>query len=179
MRAQYQPKYPYRLEREIAALAAKQRGHVARWQLLDLGLGVGAIKYRVQIGRLHRVLPGVYAVGHRRRAPIDRAAAAVLACGPAAVLSHFSAAALWGWVKDWRDPFEVTVPTDRRPKGIHAYRSDRAELRADPPPRHPGDHACPHAQRLRAAVSTTRACRASSTKRSSPTTSRRPRSPRP
>jgi hypothetical protein len=115
------------LDRAIAALAARQRGHVARWQLLDLGLTSNGISYRLRIGRLHVVYPGVYAVGHRRRAPIDLAAAAVLACGPSAVLSDFSAAALWGFGKRWPEQPEVSVQRDRRPRGI------RAHLRPDLP----------------------------------------------
>ena len=51
-----------------------------------------------------------------------------MACGPGALLSHFSAAALWGWVR-WREPFEVTVPRERRPKGVHVHRSRVLEWR--------------------------------------------------
>lgn len=66
-------------------------------QLVDLGLSKKAIRHRVLRGRLHPVLRGVYAVG---RPEIDRRGrwmAAVLACGPTAVLSHLSAAELWGF----------------------------------------------------------------------------------
>jgi very-short-patch-repair endonuclease len=48
--------------------------------------------------------------------------AAVLACGPGAVLSHGSAATLWGYLKYWDEPFEVTVALDRRPKDIRVHR---------------------------------------------------------
>ncbi len=94
---------------------------MTRRQLLDLGLNDDRISYRLHLSRLHRVHPGVYAVGHVPITPVDRAAGAVLACGEGAVLSHFSAAALWGWIERWREPFEVTVPGDRRPRGIHTY----------------------------------------------------------
>jgi len=110
------------IEKAIAELAAGQRGHVARWQLLDLGLGPEAIKYRIRIGRLIPVYPGVYAVGHRRPHPIDRSMAAVLACGPGAVLSHGSAASLWGFFKRWDEPFEVTAARNRRPTDIRVHR---------------------------------------------------------
>src|SRR5205085_2091093 len=103
--------------------------HITRKQLLALGLADSTISRRIKIGRLHRVYPGVYAVGHPRRAPVDRAAAAVLACGRGAVLSHFSAAALWGWLRRWNEPFEVTVPTDRRPKNICTHRLGVLERR--------------------------------------------------
>lgn len=110
------------IDRAIAALAAQQLGHVARWQLLDLGLTPSDISYRVRIGRLHVVYPGVYAVGHPRRAPIGLAAAAVLACGKGAVLSDFSAAALWGFLKRWPRQPEVSVTRKRRPTGIRVHR---------------------------------------------------------
>ena len=110
------------IEKKLSALAARQLGYVTRRQLLVLGLGERAIYYRLRIGRLHRVYPGVYAVGHPRRAPVELAAAAVLACGPGAVLSDFSAAALWGFVKRWPEQPEVSVSGDRRPKGIQVRR---------------------------------------------------------
>ena len=62
----------------------------------------------VEAGRLHRLHRGVYAVGH----PLVRAGrwlAAVLACGPAAVLSHASAAELWGIRAHNGARVEVTV----------------------------------------------------------------------
>src|SRR3954463_16436720 len=79
----------------IAALATRQHGVVSRAQLLDLGVGAGAIKHRVQLGRLQPLRRGVYAVGHRalRREAWWRAG--VLACGPDAVLAGRSAAAFW------------------------------------------------------------------------------------
>jgi predicted transcriptional regulator of viral defense system len=80
----------------IAAIAAKQNGNITRRQLHGLGLSNSAIANRVATGRLHRVFRGVYAVGRRAITPQERAAAAVLACGPGAALSHSSAMALWG-----------------------------------------------------------------------------------
>ena len=55
--------------------------------------------------------------------------AAVLACGQGAVLSHTSAAALWGLGR-WGGPFEVTTRTCRRHEGIRVHRS-RTLTRAD------------------------------------------------
>jgi hypothetical protein len=69
---------------------------VARRQLLALGFGKRAIEHRLTRGRLHLVMHGVYAVGWPRLTPKRRWMAAVLACGDGAVLSHRSAAALWG-----------------------------------------------------------------------------------
>jgi hypothetical protein len=89
---------------------------------LELGLGVDAINYRVRTGELIRVHAGVYAVGYRRVEPVARAMAAVLACGEGAVLSHDSAAALWG-LRRWPEIPEVTTANHvRRPK-ILTHRS--------------------------------------------------------
>jgi very-short-patch-repair endonuclease len=95
----------------------------AVWQLLELGFGEGAIKYRVAIGRLHRVHVGVYAVGHTKLDWRGVLMAAVLAFGPEAVLSHRSAARLWGIRPNARRDVDVTVPGRglRRRQGIHPH----------------------------------------------------------
>jgi hypothetical protein len=97
---------------------------VTREQLLRLGLGEKAIKYRVKTADLYRVHAGVYAVGRPPVSPLEHAAAAVLACGPHAALSHRSALVLWGIWKRWEPPFEVTLARgDRRPLGITVHRT--------------------------------------------------------
>jgi very-short-patch-repair endonuclease len=53
--------------------------------------------------------------------------AAVLACGPDAVLSHRSAAALWRIVPRWQTPTEVTAPTKHQLNGIHIHRSPNVD----------------------------------------------------
>jgi very-short-patch-repair endonuclease len=80
----------------VAELARRQHGVVGREQLRALGLGERAIQHRLEVGRLHRIYPAVYAVGHRLIPKQAWLMAAVLASGPEAVLSHHSAAALWG-----------------------------------------------------------------------------------
>jgi hypothetical protein len=63
-------------------------------------------------------------VGRPAKYPLERAAAAVLACGPGTVLSHGSALSLWALAKSWTFPLHVTIPTgDRRPKGLTVHRS--------------------------------------------------------
>jgi very-short-patch-repair endonuclease len=94
-------------DREIADLAARQHGVVARWQL---ALGDDAVQYRVRIGQLHRVHRGVYAVGHPRLTQRGRWMAAVLAYGPAALLSHRTAAMLHGLLWPRAATPHVTVP---------------------------------------------------------------------
>jgi very-short-patch-repair endonuclease len=119
------------IEREVARLAGRQRGYVTRGQLLAIGVTRHQIVYRVASGRLIPVHAGVYAVGHLPTLAQDRARAALLACGSAAVLSHRSAGSLWGIFKDWRMPFEVTAPTVRRPRGVTVHRAalERPDIR--------------------------------------------------
>jgi len=59
-------------------------------------MGGNLIDRWVSAGRLHRVHPGIYAVGYQPLTQQARWMAAVLYCGDGAVLSHHSAAALWG-----------------------------------------------------------------------------------
>ena len=96
---------------------------MSRPQLMKLGLSEKAVRHRVRIGRLIPVHAGVYAVGHLPTLPQDRAVAALLACGPGAVLSHGSAATLWGIRSHWEMPFEVTVASLRRPRGVRVHRA--------------------------------------------------------
>src|SRR4051794_25293488 len=80
----------------MAEMASLQHGLVAHRQLTAIGLGDDAIKYRHRVGRLHPVHRGVYAVGHSRIGLHGDWMAAVLAGGEGALLSHWSAARLWG-----------------------------------------------------------------------------------
>ena len=94
----------------------------------------------MRTGRLHRAYYGAYSVGH---APLTREArymAAVLACGPDAVLSHRSAADLLGIRESRRVRIDVTAPgrRGRAPRGIDAHRdgslmpADRSEVNGIP-----------------------------------------------
>jgi very-short-patch-repair endonuclease len=56
------------------------------------------IQRRLEAGRLHLLHSGVYLLGHRRTNRRGYWLAAVLACGRGALLSHDSAAALWGLI---------------------------------------------------------------------------------
>ncbi|HEY1716028.1 MAG TPA: type IV toxin-antitoxin system AbiEi family antitoxin domain-containing protein [Solirubrobacteraceae bacterium] len=107
---------------KIAHVAGRQFGHITRQQLLDLGMAVRTITRWVDSRRLVRVHTGVYAVGHQQQTAIAKAMAAVLACGDQAILSHDSAAALWG-VRTWPSSPEVTAPHDRRRAGIRTHRT--------------------------------------------------------
>jgi hypothetical protein len=98
------------LDREAAALAGRQHGMLARWQLLDLGMTEQMVKSRLKRGSLHPLHRGVFAYGHRAITVESRWMAAVLAFGPDAVLSHRSAGQLWGLVPRSHIRPEVTRP---------------------------------------------------------------------
>jgi very-short-patch-repair endonuclease len=104
-------------ERELAALAQRQHGVVARRQLALLGIGDGAIKSRLRLGQLHIVHRGVYSVGPQRLSMRGVWLAAVLAYGREAVLSHRSAAALWGLMRPRWSPVDVTSAQGRHGRG--------------------------------------------------------------
>ena len=101
-------------ERGIALLAGRQHGVVKRDQLIRLGFEEGTIKRRLSLGRLHEVRQGVYAPGRRPLTREGRWIAAVLASGPDAVLSHWSAAALWLIRPNSRSIIDVTDPVKSR-----------------------------------------------------------------
>ena len=120
-----------RKERRIAELANGQHGVVALEQLLGLGFSRRAVEHRVAAGRLHSVHRGVFAVGHANLTPRARWMSAVLAHGEDAVLSHRSAAALWGIARPGRAPIDVTSPRGRRGRrgiAFHECRLDAGDL---------------------------------------------------
>jgi very-short-patch-repair endonuclease len=84
------------------------------------------ISRRVREGWLHRIHRGVYAVGNPNLTREGHWMAAVLACGPEAVLSHESAAVLWGISPNGPPAIHVTVPGAggrKRRRGIVIHRS--------------------------------------------------------
>src|ERR1043165_9582609 len=97
-------------DRELAELARRQHGVVGRRQLMDRGWSEGAVDKRIRGGRLHRLNAGVYGVGPRVATKQGWWMAAVLASGPYALLSHQTAAALWGIRGYSGGAIHVTVP---------------------------------------------------------------------
>jgi predicted transcriptional regulator of viral defense system len=106
----------------IARIAASQHGVVSAAQLRAARIDRTATFRRVESGRLHRIRRGVYAVGHTSLSFEGRCMAAVLTLGEAAVVSHDSAAALWGLLPDGGGRIHVTLPSD----GGRETRSDLA-----------------------------------------------------
>jgi very-short-patch-repair endonuclease/predicted transcriptional regulator of viral defense system len=118
-------------ERAIAELAAKQHGVVTRTQLYGVGVGRHSIDHRLRRGRLHPLHRGVYLVGHTAAPQYAREMAAVMACGPGAVVSHRSAALLWQLLPHPAQPapVDVTVP-GRDPGNKPGIRIHRASMLA-------------------------------------------------
>jgi hypothetical protein len=99
---------------------------VSLGQLLGpLGYSESAVGRAVAAGRLHRVHRGVYAVGHTYGSPHGECLAAVLACGPGALLSYRSAAWLWGLARQGPAPPDVTASGPRRQalSGVRLHRA--------------------------------------------------------
>ena len=106
----------------LARLAARQYGLASVRQLHAMGYGEGSIAKAVAGGRLHRVHRGVYAVGHTDLSLHGRCLAGVLACDSDTLLSHFSAAWLWGLLSTQPIPVHVTTSVRRKrraPLRIH------------------------------------------------------------
>lgn len=105
----------------IRQLAERQHGVVAWRQLRELGLTAGAVRNRIRRGHLITIHRGVFALGHRRLDQHGLYMAAVLACGPSAVLSHGSATHLWR-IQRSRRPIEVSrVSGHLRPHGVRLH----------------------------------------------------------
>ncbi len=96
-------------DRALARVAGRQHGAISYAQLRDLGLSRDAISHRFRHGRLHRVHRGVYLVGHTAPTELGPFAAALLAAGPEATLSHRAAGWLWRLVDDAPSTVDVTV----------------------------------------------------------------------
>ena len=101
------------VDARIRAVAARQRGRVTRCQLLFCGVPAETIARRVRSGHLEWVHRGVYGLPGTASLPLAAEAAAVLACGRGAVLSHHSAVTLWGLRPGTARPIHVTIRMGR------------------------------------------------------------------
>jgi very-short-patch-repair endonuclease len=114
-------------DRAIAQVAASQRALITRAQLVELGVGLSAIEHALKRGRLHRIHQGIYSLTpFSVLPPLATELAAVLACGDRALLSHHSAAAVWGIRPAIDGDIDITVvgkETGRRRPGIQVHRT--------------------------------------------------------
>jgi Transcriptional regulator, AbiEi antitoxin/Protein of unknown function (DUF559) len=107
----------------VAEIAEGQHGVAARRQLFAAGLSKAEVNGLVERGHLLCLHRGVYAVGHARIDKYSRWMSAVLASGPEAVLSHRSAAQLWGVVPEWDIHPEVIRPRKSKTRtGVNHHR---------------------------------------------------------
>lgn len=111
------------IDSDVGPIAATQGGYIHHRQLVELAFTADAIYHRVKRGYLIPVYKFVYAVGHIPTDPISRAKGALLAAGPRSALGDDSAGSYYGIWRTWRYPLHVTVPTDRRIKGLTIHRN--------------------------------------------------------
>jgi very-short-patch-repair endonuclease len=94
----------------VAALAGRQAGRVAAFQLRHLGVGATTTARWTRAGYLHQLLPRAYGVGHVAPSREADLWAAVLYAGPGAALSHVTAAH-WRELADFPGPvIHVSTP---------------------------------------------------------------------
>ncbi len=120
-------------DRLAGLVAGEQDGLIAWDQLVELGLGRGAIEHRVRRGILLPRHPRVFSWGCTSASPWSAARAGVLACGDGAFTSHHAALGLYGVRPHPTGPVDVTIVGRRvRVRGIRTHRVstiDRADLR--------------------------------------------------
>jgi very-short-patch-repair endonuclease len=107
-------------------LCERQHRVVTRRQALQHGYTSGRIRRRLETGAWRRLSAGVYVT---YTGPIPRIAllwAAVLAAGPGAMLSHDTAAELVGLSDEPADVIHVTVPAERRGRGMSGVRTHQS-----------------------------------------------------
>jgi len=126
---------PLDLRRRINHLAISRHA-LSRRNLLALGMSSEEIRFQLETAALVRLHHGVYAVGGAPATPEQRWAAAVMACGDEAALSHLSAAALWALTQV--DPVVIDVSLSGR------GRRTRPGLRVHRPRRLPRDDTTEH-----------------------------------
>jgi Protein of unknown function (DUF559)/Transcriptional regulator, AbiEi antitoxin len=110
----------------IGRLAERQWGRVSRAQLQRLGISKAGVVRWVREGYLHRLHPGVYAVGHLAPTAEGDLAAALLYAGPGAALGGETALWWFGLIDKPPRVIEATTPNRRlsRP-GVRVHdRSD-------------------------------------------------------
>lgn len=113
-------------------MATRQYGVFSRRQVIALGVTVGKLRHRTQTGRWETLLPQVYRIGGTPSSPRQAAMAATLWAGEGCLLSHWTAAALWGLDHRHGSKVELWVPAGRSPtsENVIVHRGGRLD-RAD------------------------------------------------
>jgi Protein of unknown function (DUF559)/Transcriptional regulator, AbiEi antitoxin len=105
---------------EVPKLAARYWGVISRGHLVGAGLSNAGIARWIADGRLHRVFPGVYAVGQPVLSTEGELAAALLYAGSGAALSHETAA--WWWQLVERRPTQLAISAPGRRRSLERLR---------------------------------------------------------
>jgi hypothetical protein len=106
---------------ECASLIAFQGGVIGRAQAIDHGLQPGSISTLLRTSRWQTLQRGVYATYTGPPSHLTLLWSALVRAGPGAMLSHWTAAELYGLADRYgcRDsPLHVTVPRDANPTHI-------------------------------------------------------------
>ncbi len=112
----------------LAEIAERQWGVITRAQLEAEGVTKGEVCRWVGEQRLHRLHPGVYAVGHPALALEGRLAGALLYAGPGAALWGLTAGSWLGLIKARPRTVHVCTPRRRRsPQGVRVHARRRFE----------------------------------------------------
>jgi predicted transcriptional regulator of viral defense system len=125
-------------------LLARQDGIIGRSQALEFGLSPDSMRNRVRAVGWQRIQRGVYATFSGEMTREAQLWAALLRAGPTAVLSHQTAAELYGLLKQPSSSIHLTVPATANPAkhskipGVVVHRSRMLERTRHPallPPR--------------------------------------------
>ena len=103
-------------DERLAALAADQHGVVHLEQARACGLSHDGVLRRQRAGRLVEVHPRVFRLAGVPDSHLPALRAAAFAVQPQGVVSHRSAAWVWGLLPDEGEVIEVSVPRSRGPR---------------------------------------------------------------
>lgn len=119
------------VDRRCGRIAAGQHGVLSRDQAWQSGMSDHAIRRRIAAGLWIAVFPGVYRVSAVAPTWHQQLMAATLWAGPDSVVSHRSAAGLWGMDGYPQEGLELSVrrSTRSRDGSVILHRSNRLERR--------------------------------------------------
>jgi hypothetical protein len=106
----------------------KQGGVLTTEQLEALGITYATARAELASGRWRRMSEGVYFLGNTRPGKASDRWGALLACGEGAVLSHSTAAEVYGFARTPRPGIEVSIPEERQEVAVAGVRVRRSRL---------------------------------------------------
>ena len=116
-------------DERVSTIGARQWGAFSGAQCRQAGLSQRQIDHRVRIGRWRRVLRNVYVLSGTPASWQQRAMVACLAGPPGTVVSHLTAAAVYGLVKPPPET-DVTIPPTSSGSRLRRGAVRRRELRS-------------------------------------------------